>query len=478
MTFATKEFAIFISIIFLIWNVLPVNKRWIILFPANVYFCYRAGIQCLIFILSVGVITYFMAMIVDKIASAKVKKVVIWLEVAIFTGMLVLVRTVFSGIVVPLGLSFYSLMCMSYCIDVYRGMYGYEKNIYKLITFVSYFPHVIQGPFNNYGVMKDTLFSPKTFDYNRCVHAMYRISFGLMKKIVLADRISIIIEDVYAHPSGYYGFTVLFTAVMYSIQLYADFSGYMDIAMGVSKLLGIEMEENFNTPYFSKSMAEFWRRWHITLGGWFKNYVFYPVQKTSVCNSIRKTMKKKNNKYGMNVIPAVIGLFFVWTLIGLWHGFDWNYLCFDWMCGCIIIFSELMKPVYNKINSLGSIFKSKLFDCFRMIRTFALITFCFMIFRPSTLNDSAILISNMFKGVNFYAFAEFVYWHLYDVFLIAPALIVMIMVDVLKNKGIDVSAKLHKMNPVVRYLIYAIGIVYIYLARYEFGTVGFAYSVF
>ena len=308
---------------------------------------------------------------------------------------------------------------------------------------------------------------------------MYRITFGLMKKMVIADRIGYIVDKVFETGEGYSGATVFLVMILYAIQLYTDFSGYMDIVVGCSDMLGIKVRENFNVPYGSKSMAEFWRRWHISLGLWFKNYVFYPVQRTELCNKIRKKMKAKKNKYAMNTIPSVISLTVVWTLIGLWHGFDWNYLCYDWFCGLIIISAEILKPVYDKVNkSAPKIFASSWMDGLRILRTFLLVAFSFLFFRPDTLEISVKMIRNLFTMPHFRQMAEFVYWNLYDLFLISVPLIILAIVDGMKYKEINVYEKVHGLPKILRYLIYVAGILLIYIARADVTSGGFAYYVF
>ena len=478
MTFASMNFAIFMVILFFVYYIVPKKASWMVLLLGNVVFYYFSGIKGLIFLLSVIILTYAIGLFISKTKN-KGPLIITIFAVIIFVFLMSVMRVGLSSLIMPVGLSYYSLMCLGYIIDVYRKVIEPEKNILKLMTFISYFPHIIQGPFDDFSKLSEDMFKPHYFDYDKAANGIIRVAYGLMKKLVLADRIGNIVNLMYENPSDYTGFTVIMCVILYSFQLYADFSGYMDIAVGVSNMLGIDIKENFNVPFLAKSMAEFWRRWHMSLGEWFKNYVFYPVLRTDLCMGIRKKMKQKKNKYLMNVLPTVIGLFCVWTLIGLWHGFDWNYLIYDWSCGLIIIFSELMKPVYDKINKSNTkIFSSKVFDIFRVIRTFILVTVTFIIFRADTLNSSFTIIKNIFGPFNFYKGAEYVYWNAYDFFLIMPAFIILIVYDIMKYKGKDPIAMIRKINPIFRYLIYVIFILYVYVARHSGETVGFAYSIF
>lgn len=480
MTFATLQFAQFMAITFLIYYIVPKKLQWVILTIANCYFYYQTGLSGFLVMLGITGITYLFGLAGKKFEDGKKSKtIMMFLPVILIAVLFSVMRLGIVTGIACLGLSYYSLMSLGYIIDVFRGSVEPEKNPLKLLLYISYFPHIIQGPFDDYTELKKQFYEPHYFDYERAVKGIYRITFGLMKKMVLADRIDNIVRPVYANPEGYRGLSLWICVVLYAFQLYADFSGYMDIAIGCSELFGISIKENFNVPFLSKSMAEFWRRWHMSLGIWFKNYVFYPVQRTKLCDKIRKSMKEKKNKYGMKVYPSVIGLAILWTLIGLWHGFDWNYLLYDWICGLIIISSELLKPAYDKLNkSNEKLMKSKFMDVLRVVRTFMLTVFTFIIFRPDTIGDSLTILKNMFSGLAVYNAAEYVYWNAYDFFLIFPAFIILLIVDIKKYKEIDVFERFHKMNPVIRYVVYVAGLVFIYVAKHAGETVGFAYAIF
>lgn len=476
MTFTTKEFALFMAVLFCIYYIVPKKIQWMVLLLGNIYFYYQVGWQAMAFLAATMLFSYLAGLVIEK---SKQRVSVIASTVVLFCAMLVIMRMPFASFIMPLGLSFYTLQCIGYCIDVHRQMVPAERNFAKYALYISFFPHVLQGPFADYKELREQLLAPHAFSYDKCCYGLYRFVFGLMKKLVLADRIAYIIDCVYETGEGYYGATVLLTMVLYAIQLYADFSGYMDMAVGCAALLGIEIRENFQVPYGAKSMAEFWRRWHISLGLWFKNYVFYSVLRTNLCTKLRQAMKKKKNRYGMNVLPTVLALTVVWTLIGLWHGFDWNYLCYDWFCGLIIISAELLKPVYDKIGaSCPKVFQSKWMDGLRIVRTFLLVSFSFLFFRPDTLAITFRLMGNLFEKPYLRPMAEFVYWHIYDVFLILVPLILLGIVDGMKYKGIQVYEKIHKLPWPIRYMIYVGGLLLIYICKGDLASGGFAYYVF
>ena len=242
--------------------------------------------------------------------------------------------------IIPLGISFYTFICIGYCIDVKRGIIQPERNFAKFLLYVSYFPHIMQGPIDTHTLLPQ-LTAPKIFDYDNAVSGLKRIVIGFIKKIVIADRIGSLIS----FPTEEKGVLVFWLIFLYSIQIYVDFSAYMDIAIGCSKMLSINIAENFDLPYFSKSIAEFWRRWHITLGTWFKNYMYYPLLRLNLCETMRRYFKRKHNKYCMNAVPTAFVLLCVWFTIGLWHGAGFNYIAHGFFHGSIIILSLFLIPL-------------------------------------------------------------------------------------------------------------------------------------
>ena len=476
MTFTTREFLVFMSVVFCVYYIVPKRFQWIVLLFANTYFYYCSGWVGMLFFAGVIALSYGAGLWIEKTGK---KGIAIGASVGMAVLLLAVMRLPFASRIMPLGLSFYTLQCIGYCIEVYRKSTRAERNPAKYALYISYFPHVLQGPFEDFGELYPQLFKEHTFDYERTVYGFYRFAWGLMKKMVLADRIGYILEPVYGDVTGYHGMTVWFAMLLYSVQLYADFSGYMDMAVGCSEMLGIGIRENFNVPYGSKSMTEFWRRWHMSLGLWFKNYVFYPVLRTKICMSIQKKMKAEKKKYLMKVIPTTIALTVNWTLIGLWHGFDLNYLCYDWFCGLLIILAEIMKPVYTGVNKkFSKVFESKWMDGLRVIRTYLVVSFSFLFFRPDTISDSAVLIRNLFTKPDFVRFAEFIYWDLYDIFLILIPMLLLAVVDGMKYCGKDVFKKVHSLPAPVRWAIYVAGILLIYITKGDRSGTGFAYYVF
>lgn len=292
-------------------------------------------------------------------------------------------------LILPLGISFYTFQAMGYVIDVYRGKFPAERNPAKFALFLAFFPQILEGPIGRYGDLAHQLYEPHKFDYDNAKFALQLMVWGYFKKVVIADRAGLLVDMVYKNYTAYSGFQLAVVSVVYSVQIYADFSGCVDIAMGAAQFFGIHLAQNFNRPYFSKNVAEFWRRWHITLGTWFRDYLFYPV---SLSKAGARFGRFSRRHFGMGFgknAPAVLGLSVVWIVTGLWHGADWHYVMYGVYYGVMIIAAMLLRPQIQKLNSrLHLSAESTGFRAFRVLRTFALVCLGFILFRAESLGKA------------------------------------------------------------------------------------------
>ncbi len=281
--------------------------------------------------------------------------------------------------------------------DVYRRKYPAEENFFKLALFLSFFPHIIQGPFSRFDDLGKTLFIQHDFSYVRLCEGCRRILWGYFKKLLIADNIGVVVNEIFSNYGDYSGPHMLLVAFFYSIQIYADFSGYMDIVCGISHILGIGLAENFNQPYFSRSIDEFWRRWHITLGQWFRDYLFYPV---AMSKKTQKIARKGREKLGQSVgrlIPSYFALFFVWTATGLWHGATWTYLIWGYFNFFIISISLQLTPLYDKVKACLRIKEGRIWQLFQIIRTFFLVCLFRLFSRGESVSASIEMLGKMFN---------------------------------------------------------------------------------
>lgn len=279
----------------------------------------------------------------------------------------------FGAIVVPVGLSFFSLAAIGYCIDVHWERCKPEKNYAKLLLFLSFFPSIIQGPINRWDKLSGEIFKPHIFSKDMVCRGIQRFIWGLFKKLILVDRLLRITESIFECPENHSGLVLAFGVGCFAVELYADFSGYMDMVIGIGQTFGIGLPENFKRPYFSETIAEFWRRWHITLGTWFKDYVMYGFVMSPLGRKIGKSIKKRNKQLG-KLVPTLIGTMLVWGLTGLWHGTSCGYLLWGVYYGVIMCISLCMEGFWTEKKKGVAFFKGKLYKIICILRT------CFLVF--------------------------------------------------------------------------------------------------
>jgi len=311
----------------------------------------------------------------------------------------------------PQRISYFALILIAYITDVYWGNVKAFKNPGKAILFTSFFPLMTSGPIVTAEQMEGQLWGEKhRFSYDRCVRGMERVLWGLFKKLVIAERLATVVNRIYGHYESYNGLYIFLAAGLFAFQLYCDFSGLMDIVLGSAEVLGIILPENFRTPFYSLNLSEFWRRWHITLGGFLRDYVLLPVQNSSPFKKMRKWFRKRFGKdYTKKCdLPLYLSLLISWFLIGLWHGGGWNYIfgvgLYMW---AVIVLGELLKPVLSGLVKLLHInTECASYRLFLRVRTFLLFMFGLSFFRAKDLAEG-------FKMWKF-AFFKFNPWIFFD----------------------------------------------------------------
>ena len=279
------------------------------------------------------------------------------------------------SVIVPLGISYYTLSLIGHVADCYWRKDAAQASFFRFALFSLYFPKILEGPISRYSNLGEQLISPHSFSYDRMCRGIWLIMWGYYQKLVIADRVAIIVKEVFEHYQIYNGSLLLVAAMLSSVQLYCDFAGCMNIAFGFSEILDIRLEKNFHYPFFSETAAEFWRRWHITLGTWFRDYVFIPV---SISPWLMNIASRLRTKYGRNTakkISVIIPLLIVWLLTGLWHGTGWIYIVWGLYWGILIIMGTLFAPQNKLMTQLLHIDPDGWgYHTFRKIRTFLIFT--------------------------------------------------------------------------------------------------------
>ena len=304
------------------------------------------------------------------------------------------------NIFLPLGISFYTFQAIGYIVDVYWGKFPAEKNILKFSLFLTFFPKVMQGPILRYDDKDLSLYEGHDFKYENMTNGFIRMAWGYFKKLVIADTLMAYLSLVFSDVSTISGLESWATVLFVFIQDYCDFSGYMDIAIGIALCMGIKLPENFNHPYFAKGIDEYWRRWHMTLGAWFKDYVFIPLSVSKFSLWLGKKSKKVFKNFGKK-IPGIFGLIVVWFLTGLWHGASWNYVLWGLYFGVIIIIGIIFEPLvlwtYNKLHINYECLPLRIW---RHIRTILLLALGKLFFIANSVDDVIFIIGRMFTTYN------------------------------------------------------------------------------
>ncbi len=300
-------------------------------------------------------------------------------------------------LLVPLGISFYTFQTTGYLVDVYWQNVQAEKNPFKMLLFTSFFPQMTQGPVSDFSVMSTRMFEGHAFSYDNFSRGFARFIWGYAKKVLLANMLINFVKGVFASYPSLAGITVLFGIFGYAIQIYADFSGYMDIMCGLCEMMGIELTENFDRPYFAVSVSDYWRRWHISIGTWFKKYVYYPAA-TAGWN--RRLAKRFQSKAVRQNLSATLALLIVWLATGLWHGASTAYAVWGLFNGLFIILSLWLEPVYAKgLKALRIDAEGKAWHVFRILRTFILVAFIKVFPEVGTISQGFGLWTSVFRNL-------------------------------------------------------------------------------
>lgn len=294
-----------------------------------------------------------------------------------------------------LGMSYYTLQVIAYILDVYWGTVRPQKNIAKLFLFVCFFPQMVTGPISRYNELEG-LYQEHSFSYENITHGAQRVLWGFLKKLVLAERVAVIVNEIWGALETYQGLYCWIVFLLYPLQLYADFSGCMDIVIGTAEIFGIKLAENFENPFFARTVQAFWQKWHITLGSWAKDYVLYPLLKSKFIIGLgRKTKKQFGKRFG-KLIPTAIGMLALWMTMGIWHG-AFRYIAgvslWYWL---ILMLGEFCTPILEKsVKYLGIQRENFSWHLFQSVRTYLIFSVGAIFFRASCLRDGMYFLRNL-----------------------------------------------------------------------------------
>lgn len=472
MVFNSVSFLIFFPIVVGLYFVLPKKARAAWLLVTSYYFYMSWNALYAILILFSTFITYLAGILLGKSKSEKGKKWVVAGSLIINLGILFFFKyfdfaldnlnAVFNlinvkiisnpfDILLPVGISFYTFQALGYTIDVYRGEVPAEKNFIRYALFVSFFPQLVAGPIErskNLLSQVERLNKERLFSYEKVVSGFSMMCWGMFLKMVLADNIAIFVDSVWDNLQMAGSTATIFAAVAFSLQIYCDFGGYSTIAIGAARVMGFDLMENFNTPYFATSIADFWRRWHISLSSWFRDYVYIPLGGNR-CSKVRH----------------YINIMITFLVSGLWHGADWTYVIWGGIHGAYQVIGKLLMPVREKLTKFFKVnIRTTSYHLGQIVVTFALTTFAWIFFRADSLSEAKLFIKhlltkpdpwNLFNG-SLYDFGV----DTTDFHVIVVAIFALVLADIIRyRRKCDIGAFLYGQNLWFRWLVLIVLIV-------------------
>lgn len=506
MTIVSLAFFLFVTATVLLYYLVPKKYRWAVLLAASWVFYWVNGKLLVLVLLGVSLVTWLIGLWIQRIndrsaaflkergkelpreerrarkeAAKRVARRVLTLGILADLAVLLFLKYFnFFGsnlnlllrkfgvegepvphlnLLLPLGISFYTLQAISYMTDVFRGKVRADRNPVKFLLFMSFFPQIVQGPIPRYGQLAQQLYEGHGFEYKRLCHGAQLMLWGVLKKLVIAERLAIPVATVFGNYTEYAGPINFFAVALYGLQVYADFSGGMDIARGVAQMVGVELEQNFAQPYFSASIEDFWRRWHITMGHWMRDYVFYPLSLSKAFTNLSRKSRKLLGQFMGKRLPSFLAMFIVYFLVGFWHGSSWKYVAFGLWNGVIIMLGILLENVYRISREKCGIREESFgWRVFRRVRTFVIVSFGRFFSGAGSLSAAVLLFRNTFRtrNVTFLTNGTLLKLGLEtsDWIVLIFSVLTLFAVDLAHEKKIEIRAGIDRQSLVFRWIVY------------------------
>lgn len=465
MLFNSLTFLIFLVCILSLYYILPYKYKWYLLLIGSCIFYMAWRIEFIFLILFSSFFNYYIGLLIEKYED-KSKTILTTGLIINFLILFIFKYSIFINhsfmsiynyfnisypikdfdIVLPMGISFYTFQATSYTIDIYRKRYKAEKNILKVTLYIMFFPQLVAGPIERADNLLNQLFLNHKFNIYNISMGIKIMLIGYFKKIVIADRIAILVNTVYNSPYDYNGISFIIATIFFAIQLYCDFSGYSDIAIGCAKLFNINLMENFKSPYFSKSIKEFWTRWHISLSTWFKDYLYIPLG---------------GNRKG--IIRTYFNLMITFLVSGIWHGANWTFILWGGLNGFYQIIGDLKNRFLKSINfNIKNKYINSFFNIFRILITFSLICFSLIFFRANTVKDAFYIINNLFSDIQNVNNIQYLYnistqlgLNIFEILMATTCMIILFIIEIFEYKQ-RIYITLNKLPFIIRFIFYYI----------------------
>jgi alginate O-acetyltransferase complex protein AlgI len=481
MLFNSFTFFLFFPIVTAGFFILNHRFRWLWLLLASCFFYMYFKPEYILILFFTIIIDYYVGIYLERYSDKRKKKLLLVLSLIANIGILAIFKYYnflngnitglyalfgktnpipYLDIILPIGLSFHTFQAMSYTIEVYRGNQPAEKKFGIYALYVMFYPQLVAGPIERPQNIIYQFYQKKTFIPSQVIEGLKRMLWGLFKKVVIADNVAMLVDKFYNDPTTN-GIGYLIASILFSFQIYCDFSGYTDIALGAAKTMGFDLLENFNTPYRSKSISEFWSRWHMSLSTWFRDYLYIPLGGNRV-----------------NTFRVYFNLFFVFLMSGLWHGAGWNYIVWGSLHGFYLIFALSTKNIRQKIGSFLPDLNTKMKSFIQVITTFILVTFAWIFFRINDWEKAIVVIKKIggikLEKINTLLDATLSQVNLGHFFFICLLLFVYVLID---KKMDDVMKRKIFFTKKSNYLVYSTLLVSLILFGF-WGKINFIYFQF
>lgn len=457
MLFNSIHFLFFFIIVTSLYFILPHKFRWFMLLMASCYFYMSFIPVYLLILLFTIIIDYYAGIYLEKFKGKK-RKLFLIISLIANIGILTIFKyynfinenigsilSLFNQqnpipyleIILPIGLSFHTFQAMSYTIEVYRGNQKAEKHFGIYALYVMFYPQLVAGPIERPQNLLHQFYEKHKFEYGNVVNGLKLILWGLFKKIVIADRLSIYVDAIYNNPEQHNSLSIIVATILFAFQIYCDFSGYSEIAIGSAQVMGFKLMTNFNRPYFAKSVSEFWKRWHISLSTWFNDYLYISLGGNRVS------------------IPRwYFNLFFVFIVSGLWHGANWTFIIWGSLNGVYLIFALIKNKVFSLTkNSNRNLYLSKFINVINIIITFILIAISWIFFRAKNIESAFVIIRNLFKRGQFFFDLNLIYSII--------GLLILISVEYFGEYHKEKKLLFNSENSIIRNITYAFTVIII-----------------
>ena len=476
MSFVSLPFFVLVTITIILYFLFPIKHRWYVLLAASGVFYYLStGIAASLVILFTAVIVYYSAIwIENNTEKGRKKRFVFSIVIVVVVSVLILTKLkkyidFLSSLIIPMGISYYTFSLIGYLADVYTGKQCAERNILKYLLYVLYFPKIIQGPISKYRIIGPKLVEGHPFSYQNLCMGIQLIIWGYFKKLVIAERTRYF-DSLFLNLKDFDlgGLSLLTAAVLFGFGFYCDVSGYMDIVTGISQIMGINLDKNFDRPFFSRSSVELWRRWHITLGIWLRDYIYIPLG---------GSRKGKFRKY--------LNTFIIFLVSGIWHGTGIDFIIWGCYWGVVIILAEILDPVFTKIKKILHINENTAdWHVFQTVRTFSSLLITGILAVGCGFRNTKLFFKIIFKDfgigrLDIYSFTRYGLSGVNFVILVI-SILVLWMVEKKEAEG-SVREFIAKLNPLAKWVVYALGVIIVlFFGIYGSGysTSGFAYAFF